>query len=657
MSTDDLATRIAVRTGLPLPKVERVFEDLGLSPGAATALPRPIRLLSLRVAGNRSVEPRGRFEREFRFDAGLTVLAADNLRGKTSVFEMITWCLRGSPRSNLQGVVRSWLSRLECDAVVAGRPLGFRLTLNAGEMVEGIVLSAASAESLIGAQTARPGSGVVEVLRAADQDAFAARVEALMMELLHLERLDYVSSRAAAGKAAFGWPAYFGALYLPPGGEAALLGDVVVGGLAGRLLQVFLDLPGAALLTRLKTAREQHDEADRAAEDDAARMQHLLESQRQTAMRRLERARSELAELADATATADILAALSARTASAVIAEAGLREARETYEALRWQRRVDEKRLNDVIEHEAARILFHALDPQVCPRCEAPIGPARRAAERFGGVCAVCIEPIDRDAADHSDTEAAEQEARWRLTASRDAEALAAKHRDEVAGYAADRRRELADVERLLAAAQGGEIEDRRRSLVNEVARLEGTVAAWESLPVSAEPRTDGVRVVLDAAVAILTDVQAAASDGLFDELNMDIAGLARGFGFRNLDHVVIDRAGRLQVFKTGGPREWFRTQSPGERLRLRIAVVVALLRLGHRHGVATHPGLLLIDSPRSEEVQDDDAAALLIALEQLCAETPGLQILVTTADEDLVRRTLKRSAVITPPGPGRPLW
>ncbi|WP_255657561.1 hypothetical protein [Actinoplanes sp. L3-i22] len=29
--------------------------------------------------------------------AGLTVLAAANLRGRTSVLELITWCLRDSP--------------------------------------------------------------------------------------------------------------------------------------------------------------------------------------------------------------------------------------------------------------------------------------------------------------------------------------------------------------------------------------------------------------------------------------------------------------------------------------------------------------------------------------------------------------------------------
>jgi hypothetical protein len=35
-----------------------------------------------------------------------------------------------------------------------------------------------------------------------------------------------------------GWPAYFGAIYLPDGGDRVLLGDVAMGGLAGRLLQV-----------------------------------------------------------------------------------------------------------------------------------------------------------------------------------------------------------------------------------------------------------------------------------------------------------------------------------------------------------------------------------------------------------------------------------
>ncbi|GAA3934342.1 ATP-binding protein [Actinoplanes auranticolor] len=652
MNADELTTRIAVRAEVPVPLVERLFEEHDLSPVLSGALPRPIHLRRLRIAGTRSVEPVGPFDRVLEFGDGLTVLAADNLRGKTSVLELITWCLRGSPRDGLQGVVRGWLDRLECDVTVAGRPLGFRLLIRGGQLAEGRVLSAADEASL-----AEGGPTVVELLHTHQPDTFAAMVGNLMMELLDLERLEASSSRSASGRTTYGWPAYFGALYLPPGGDSALLGDVVVGGLPGRLLQVFLDLPGAALLTRMRTARDQLAEAGRAAEADAARIRNLFVDQRAEAERRLAEARAELAALGEPAGAASLVGDVSQLTTAAVTAEGTLREARETYELLRWQRRLDEKRLADLSEHEAARLFFHALDPQVCPRCEAPISPARRAAERTSAICAVCTEPAASVAPDPAEAEAVRQEVHWRLVAGQHAEELARRHLEDTATYAGDRRRALADAEAALARARTGDTEERRRALVGRTARLEGAVEAWQSPPTPTWHPPADLRAVLDAAVAELTDLQAAASDTLFEELNADIAELVRDFGFRNLDRVVADRAGRLQVYKSGGPREWFSTQSAGERLRLRIAVVVALLRIGHRHRVATHPGLLLIDSPRSEEVQDENAAALLSALEQLCEATPGLQVLVTTADEELVRTTLTASTIISPPGPGQPLW
>ena len=658
MTAQNLATRVAVGTGLPVAVVERIFDRYDFTPQLSSALPRPVRARRLRIAGVRSVEPLGKFDSLIEFGPGLTVLAADNLRGKTSVLELLTWCLRGSPRSGLQGVVRSWLNRLDCDAVVAGRCLGFRLTLNGGDLVSARVLSASDCDSLIGVDAAQPDRGVVEILDATDEASFATMVESLMMELLNLERLESTSNRSESGRAVYGWPAYFGALYLPPGGEPALLGDAVVGGLPGRLLQVFLDLPSAALLTRMKAVRDQLTEADRAAEADAAKLRLLLDEQRHGALVELEAVRGEFANAGSPASTAALVRTVSERTASAVLAEASVGQARDTFELLRWQRRRDEKRLNDVREHQAARLLFHALDPQVCPRCESPISPQRRDDERLHAICAVCTEPAVNGAADSQQQMAAQQEAEWRLRASRNAEQAAKVKYDEAAEYAKEQRQALADAERALAEAQAAGTRDPRRTLIDRITRLEGAVAALESVRTPA-PRDghDDVRTVLDAAVAILTEEQAATSDDLFGELNTNIADLARSFGFRNLDRVAADRAGRLQVYKTGGPREWFRTQSPGERLRLRIAVIVALLRIGHRHGIATHPGLLMIDSPRSEEVQDDDAVALLTALEQLCIDMPGLQILVTTADEALVRETLTRSTIITPAGRGQPLW
>lgn len=63
--------------------------------------------------------------------------------------------------------------------------------------------------------------------------------------------------------------------------------------------------------------------------------------------------------------------------------------------------------------------------------------------------------------------------------------------------------------------------------------------------------------------------------------------------------------------------------------MRLRIAVIVALLRVGAAHQVSTHPGLLLMDSPKAEEIQigqPDD-----IATEKMTRDLRNLQPRTTT--------------------------
>jgi hypothetical protein len=60
-----------------------------------------------------------------------------------------------------------------------------------------------------------------------------------------------VNSFQQTGTQTHGWPVYFGAIYLPAGRDKALLGELLMSGLPGRLLQVFLDLPSAAALTRV----------------------------------------------------------------------------------------------------------------------------------------------------------------------------------------------------------------------------------------------------------------------------------------------------------------------------------------------------------------------------------------------------------------------
>lgn len=118
----------------------------------------------------------------------------------------------------------------------------------------------------------------------------------------------------------------------------------------------------------------------------------------------------------------------------------------------------------------------------------------------------------------------------------------------------------------------------------------------------------------------------------ILQRLSEEILSLGQRLGVRMLEGVKLGSSATLALTK-GGESTSFSKVTAGERLRLRLATAVALLRVGHERGLGRHPGLMIIDSPGAEEVSDIDLAALLGELQTIAQETPGLQILVASAN------------------------
>ncbi|TKA04745.1 hypothetical protein [Actinacidiphila oryziradicis] len=651
-----LEARIAARASASEDNVRDVFATYGLPLVSTPARPRALRLHRLRVAGKRTgaVAP-GPFDSTVPFTDGVTALVASNFRGKTSVLELVTWCLRGTPRE-LQGGVRRWLSALDLDVVVAGQPLGFRLDLADGEIVSALVLAGPDVAQLARTRVPVPARSIVALLRAASPASFTEQVQALMLDRLDLQPL--VSSVQGNSTQTHGWAAYYGAIYLPAGGDKVLLGDQAMAGLPGRLLQVFLDLPATAALARVKTAWDVRATESYTRVATAEAFTEARRGERERVEADLTQARTRLAALGPAAGGNE--ESLTELAEQAVALARAVADAQELWEELmhvyrraRAARQRDLKLLNDVRESAIARRLFHGLDPTTCPRCDQDIEEDRRQRERSSHACAVCDRPVE------GDDEAPQQviaETEDQLGASAEAE-RAAKDALERA------EAELARLTAHLAAAQ----ERLRRA--QPAAQLPALVAARESvlryegalsvLPEAAAAVADPVETmtlnVLKSAAKVLEEDSREGGTALFAALNEQIAELGRRFGIVSLESVEIDRAGRLRITKDGSARDWFSKQSAGERLRLRIAVVVALLRVGAAHGVSTHPGLLLIDSPKAEEVQDLDAHTLLRELAELAREN-RLQVVITTADPELAHDVLSGESIIEAKD-GSPLW
>ncbi|WP_406205177.1 hypothetical protein OH807_30375 [Kitasatospora sp. NBC_01560] len=589
------------------------------------------------------------------FSPGLTGLVASNFRGKTSVLELVTWCLRGAPR-NLRTSVRDWLSTLDLDAEIAGQPLGFRLDIVAGEIVSAVVLAGPNVAALASTREADPAREISAVLRAQSTESFAEQIQAFMMDRLDLHPL--VSTYKETGTQTHGWPAYFGALYLPAGGDKALLGDHAAAGLPGRLLQVFLDLPAAAALTRVKTAlgvRVATRKTRLTAEASAAAQQ---KGKREELQQELDQAIAHLQTVAPVSPGGDeSLADLASRAVNlaGLVADAQQEctDLLQRYRRARSERQRNERQLNDVTESATARLLFHGLDPKACPRCDQEIEEERRRGEREAHACAVCSRRVDGP---DDAPEEVKAEAEARLEASTEAERLV---RQELDRAEAERGRliiELAAMEDRLRLARSAANLPEWVAAQERVLRLEGALSVYPELaPAKVDPVEETAIKVLKAADKILEEESKNAAAEVFVDLNKEIAELGRRFGMTSLERVEIDRAAHLKVTQDGGVTDGFGDQSAGARLRLRIAVAIALLRVGAAKKLSTHPGLLLIDSPKAEEVQDLDAHTLVRELSAL-AVAENLQILVTTADPDLFKDEKVKGSVLEATD-GKPLW
>lgn len=652
-----LVARVAGAAKTAEDDVVAVFTTYGIPLAYPPARPRRIRVHRLRVYGVRAGTGHdGPFDRTFAFDTDFTALVASNLRGKTSVLEIITWCLRGSPRDRLQADVRRWLSGVELDTSIAGQALGFRLSLDEGSLARGMVLAASTWKNLVEGDGAAGREGASVLIDTAHDDDFAAQVATLMLDRLDLQPLvNALSKDKKVGTQTHGWPAYFSAINLPTGSDKPLIGDQSMAGLPSRLLQVFLDLPAAAVLTRVKATRdvlraevtEQRDRARQAAEQRAA--------DRDQAQEALKAAQDELDQLRhqapgpSLTELADTVGRLAREVADA---QEDWDELNRVYRAVRRQRLADEKAFNDVKENQAARLLFHGLDPSACPRCETPITKERRREERDVHRCAVCTAEVVGETTNDEEVEA---EAQARVEASRSAEDAARQQLESAESTLSRLTAQLDEAQQRLRTDTTANTVRQRMNAELEVARWTG---ALEMLPEEAKDegkQEPTVLKVLTAADKVLDQESKTAAAALFAALNAEIADLARRFGMDALEGVEVNRAAHLKVIKGGGAQSFFGRQSPGEQVRLRIAVVIALLRVGARLGISTHPGLILIDSPKAEEVQDFDAAVVFKELAELAASN-HIQMLITTSDFELSRSALPAECLLVAEE-GAPLW
>jgi hypothetical protein len=111
---------------------------------------------------------------------------------------------------------------------------------------------------------------------------------------------------------------------------------------------------------------------------------------------------------------------------------------------------------------------------------------------------------------------------------------------------------------------------------------------------------------------------------------------MAQAIGAESVSDVTCSPLGREDLQKHGKRVSFNGIQNEGERLRLKLAFFVAMMRLGREPGLGRHPGFLLVDQPGSGEMVREDFESLAVIFRRLDEElAEDVQIICCTAREE----------------------
>ncbi|GAF49161.1 hypothetical protein [Rhodococcus wratislaviensis] len=652
-------------------EVDDLLRAKGVSTTSTVPTPQSLQLTKVRFGGSRrpplpatntgpTPTPAGSpFEFDWNPGPGLNGLgSARNLRGKSTVLEVILWALRGT--CGVQEDVAKYIDYVDVGFAISGAPIGVEFTVTNDQPVGKVVGGT---------------SPVVQLASFETKSEFAAAMAEVMMPRLQLPTIPTFSSVSGAYEHA--WPSYAGALAITVAGLDILIGDHKFG-LPARLLQMFIGTPWATTKAQAQTARKSLD-AEIAADDeragiaDASRTSHRAAAQASldAALAALAASPDPLADLAAAEAAVANVQRLSNLIAAAVIQHADLRTRTVAMEAEKTE---EQRRQHQLLEDALAVKFFNRHQPTMCPRCTSPVTNDQRKEEAAGHACSVCHEELDLDAFDADLLIASTADETTRRSAiagaklvadtspgsgtDRDApddpvdtltalETAIGKARAQIAAIETNLGRWRDEREQSLALATPANLNaSSRRDAELAVARAQG---ALEALTVPSPAVATGsehvetmrrhARILTaadDLAGERVTEGQRAALTSIADRVTV----LARSFGMDALTKVEITGSPSLKAYKSGVPVNYSRI-TRGEQLRLKVALAVALLHTADDTGIGRHPGLLLVDSPAAEELAQENVDAMVRALADAVDAVADSQVIIATRNVDLLNDLL----------------
>ncbi len=160
-------------------------------------------------------------------------------------------------------------------------------------------------------------------------------------------------------------------------------------------------------------------------------------------------------------------------------------------------------------------------------------------------------------------------------------------------------------------------------------------------------PRTSGdnphelhVRVV-EKIRGVLRDEADRRNSAVLERLSALTQDMARTIGAESISDVSCSALGKVSLRKHGERVSFTGIHNEGERLRIKLAFFLAMMRLGREPALGRHPGFLLVDQPGSGEMVSEDFAALARIFHRVDGELADqVQVICCTARQEFEAAT-----------------
>lgn len=663
LTPETLANRVwdsmtpKARTGLTLEELRRVAATLDLSSDQMPAPPalviRRLMLCGVKRRPNRADEP---FVYNQAFVPGVNILfIQDNSVGKSTVLKNIKFALTGDDQDQ-EGDVRPWIDEVRLVFTLGQttfttlhrRCTVLRTLLVGGEIGLDVPFESVEHEA---------ERAYISATGASDAQT---ELERFFFQRLGLEPLSWTQpgGSGALSISSTSWLTYFQALFVRDDSDRYLLvdGKHNIGNQGGLILSMFMGLnlaePLNVLAVTEQTAKKKAQEVTRRteAEQAAANVQvEQLAEQEAAVHLRLQGLRQQVRERQRELSSSTLAQQLPDANAHLIALHSEQRtlekqrgDLQDTIRRLRAQ----ERRLREAAEFA---LHFSSYEVELCPNCEHDVDEAAVVREHTHHTCRLCGEdaqPADlediellktqADALRKDQDELEQQLSSIGLNLRRVAdevktvEAVLARVRAQATlsvTSALPTDEEQAEMDQLAEAI--GTFRAQQRLLHQQTSQAEAQVAEWH--------QAERAAVALRHHLAREGEQRNAPLLARLSELTQQAA---QAIGAQSITDVTISAKGSVALKKNGQQVPFSRINNTGERLRVKLAFFLAMIRLSREAGYGRHPGLLLIDQPGSAEMVDDDFEALARVLRQVDAAHPEVQIICATARAGLQQAT-----------------